>query len=258
MDNIPRTPDEYRRWWADNTETPYGYCWCGCGQQTTIPHKTSHLVGRIKDEPIRYVRGHSQRQDGPSTAQEHQELWERESPGTPYGLCRCGCGLRSPIARKTSSSEGALKGCPRRFIQGHQARLSPVEYIEEDHGHRTPCWIWQRYLNASGYGQLFFHGRVQPAHRIYYEREYGAVPQGLELDHRCEVKSCVNPTHLEATTHLENTRRGSHTKLTLEKARKIKRIRREQNLTYPQLAIMFGVSRSLIGEIMRGRVWRDA
>lgn len=35
------------------------------------------------------------------------------------------------------------------------------------------------------------------------------MPLGLELDHLCRQRDCVNPQHLEAVTHSENTRRGA-------------------------------------------------
>lgn len=35
----------------------------------------------------------------------------------------------------------------------------------------------------------------------------GAITHGLELDHLCRVRRCINPAHLEPVTHAENTRR---------------------------------------------------
>lgn len=59
-----------------------------------------------------------------------------------YGFCQCGCGERTTIHN----------GHPRRYIHNHHTRLSPVEYVEQDCGYKTPCWIWQRSINADGYG----------------------------------------------------------------------------------------------------------
>ena len=47
------------------------------------------------------------------------------------------------------------------------------------------------------------------AHRVAYELTNGPIPDGLELDHLCRVRHCVNPSHIEAVTHRENTLRGT-------------------------------------------------
>lgn len=71
------------------------------------------------------------------------------------------------------------------------------------------CWLWTASLDRKGYGQFRFpDGRTGRAHRYAYESFVGPIPTGLEIDHLCRVRSCVNPTHLEPVTHLENIRRG--------------------------------------------------
>lgn len=50
---------------------------------------------------------------------------------------------------------------------------------------------------------------AQSAHRFFYETLVGPIDEGLELHHRCEVKSCVNPNHLVPLTHDEHI--GVHT-----------------------------------------------
>jgi hypothetical protein len=72
------------------------------------------------------------------------------------------------------------------------------------------CWIWDGGRAGTGYG--LFHsesGKTVPAHRYAYELLRGAIPAGLELDHLCRVRDCVNPDHLELVTHAENLRRGN-------------------------------------------------
>lgn len=82
----------------------------------------------------------------------------------------------------------------------------PVPAARPDLG---PCWLWTRATHPDGYGNIRVSGRGRFAHRLAYELEIGPVPEGLELDHLCRVRICVNPDHLEPVTHAENMRRGS-------------------------------------------------
>ena len=72
----------------------------------------------------------------------------------------------------------------------------------------SECWHWVAFTNASGYGTFGFDGTVRLAHRVSYEELVGSIPEGLEIDHLCRVRNCVNPRHLEPVTTQENTARG--------------------------------------------------
>jgi hypothetical protein len=84
-------------------------------------------------------------------------------------------------------------------------------YTVEDRGYVTPCWPWALSLLSNGYGRLTRAGTTVMAHRWVYERLRGPIPDGLTLDHLCQVQECVNPDHLEPVTIRENILRGSGT-----------------------------------------------
>lgn len=72
------------------------------------------------------------------------------------------------------------------------------------------CWLWMGSVGSHGYGQI---GKIPElattvVHKLLYEKKFGPVPKGLELDHLCRIRSCVNPDHLEPVTRRENLRRG--------------------------------------------------
>ena len=70
------------------------------------------------------------------------------------------------------------------------------------------CWYWALAYDVKGYGRAWFSGRQHKAHRLVYELLIGKIPEGLELDHLCRNRLCVNPSHLEPVSHAENVRRG--------------------------------------------------
>lgn len=72
------------------------------------------------------------------------------------------------------------------------------------------CWDWQGAKNSRGYGCVTNgKGTSMLAHRRAYMELVGEIPEGLQIDHLCMNKACVNPAHLEPVTQLENTRRAS-------------------------------------------------
>lgn len=74
----------------------------------------------------------------------------------------------------------------------------------------SSCWFWIGALkDEQGYGSFQLGKRRSVrAHVFAFTQARGPVPVGLELDHLCRVRCCVNPDHLEPVTHRENVLRG--------------------------------------------------
>lgn len=70
------------------------------------------------------------------------------------------------------------------------------------------CWLWQGRLSVGGYGIIGIDGKKYYAHRVVFLWKGGRIPEGLDLDHLCRVRNCVNPKHLEPVTRRENLMRG--------------------------------------------------
>src|SRR5688572_33334743 len=88
--------------------------------------------------------------------------------------------------------------------------------VAEDLGE---CWLYQGRPTTRGYGQISINGKRVAAHRAAYESNYGAIPDGLIIDHechnvtsgcsgKCAHRLCCNPMHLQAVTGLTNIRRS--------------------------------------------------
>jgi hypothetical protein len=71
------------------------------------------------------------------------------------------------------------------------------------------CWVWTGPTNGVGYGRVTINGRLHYPHRAAYEMTTAPIPAGLQIDHRCRTRSCLNPAHLEPVTGSENVRRST-------------------------------------------------
>ena len=88
--------------------------------------------------------------------------------------------------------------------------MSLLERIEQKYipEPNSGCWLWLGAVTPTGYGTISIKHKTYHAHRTVYECLVGPIPAGLQLDHLCRVRSCVNPAHLEPVTNQVNLLRG--------------------------------------------------
>lgn len=90
------------------------------------------------------------------------------------------------------------------------------------------------------------------AHRASYIDHHGPIPAGKVIHHKCSVRNCVNPDHLEAVTQAENIRLGLGTKLSYADIEDLVRMRLIDNEGLKEIAERFGVSTGLVSAYCRG------
>lgn len=92
------------------------------------------------------------------------------------------------------------------FLVGRRWDMPPTERLDRL---STPepmsgCIIWIGTRNRDGYGLVCHEGKMQSAHRVAWELEHGPIPEGLEIDHRCRLRPCINTAHMRLATRREN------------------------------------------------------
>lgn len=130
------------------------------------------------------------------------------------------------------------------------------------------CWLWTGGIAGSGYGSTSDPetNRTRRAHRVAWERTNGAIPRGMCVCHRCDIRLCVNPAHLFLATQAENLRdmkqkrRHQHgerhhaAKLSPKKAAAIRRMV-ASGRTRRSVAREYGVAHETINAVVNGRTW---
>jgi hypothetical protein len=92
--------------------------------------------------------------------------------------------------------------------RGELARMNRLLDIKPD-----GCWRWKGEKTTNGYAKWskVSGAPVRAAHRVIWEHYHQQqIPEGMQLDHLCRVRDCVNPEHFEVVTPSENTMRQNH------------------------------------------------
>ena len=163
--------------------------------------------------------------------------------------------------------------CQKHYMQQRRGGLFEPIYSVDDGQYLASriridsngCWIWQQ-SKREGYGRIVRHGRTWQAHVFSYVTHIGEVPLGLQINHKCHVRACVNPEHLYAGSQQQNMQdmkdagrdnylvgeADGNSRINAEVAKQIfshSGIAREA-------AEKFGVSVSLVYAIKKKQVWR--
>ena len=66
------------------------------------------------------------------------------------------------------------------------------------------CMVWTAYKDKDGYGLATVNNKRVRAHRVSYEMNYGPIPDGYYVLHKCDNPSCIDPEHLFTGTQKDN------------------------------------------------------
>ena len=94
------------------------------------------------------------------------------------------------------------------------------------------------------------------AHRVYYERYRGPIPENMVIDHLCRNTACVNPDHMEVVTQTENIQRGSRAILNPEM---VAHIRRDygNGKKISEIAKKYGIPYMTVSASARRMTWKN-
>lgn len=263
---------------------PFGYCQCGCGQQTTISKHTSNRFGRVKDQPTRYISGHGPQP--PTTdysVDEATDCWPWRRYTDRYGMPRFVKTINGTVSARLVYFERSngpvpancevVQTCNNRLCinPSHLVVRTATEsfWLRVDKHAPNGCWEWQSTMNDRGYGVLRFQGLKGMAHRVAFELTNGPIPDGLCLLHRCDNPRCVNPAHLFLGTKGDNARdmvqkqrsligeRNHKAKITREQATEISRLYATGKYPQQRIAAQFGIGQGQVSKIVRRTEWHN-
>jgi hypothetical protein len=196
----------------------------------------------------------------------------------PLGVCQCGCGQRTGLARDNNPRLGYVRGQPQRFAPGHsiRRRRDPAERFWSRVLKTPYCWLWQgARFKDTGYGQFSGSPGSSLAHRFAWELTYGPIPDGLAIRHIvCCNRICVRLDHLVLGTAQDNSddrehdghtargdRGGSRLHaplLTWPQVREIRARYAAGDVSQAALCREYGVGAPHMSMLLRGLRWQES
>lgn len=141
----------------------------------------------------------------------------------------------------------------------------------------TGCWLWLGAEKGNGYGNVRVGAGNQPAHRVAYTKAVGPIPEGMDVCHKCDTRSCINPDHLFVGSRLDNMRdakrkgrlssgaahsalicgeKGALAKLTVTQVVAIRKAA-DGGVADKDIAAIAGVTVDNIRRIVRHETWKE-
>lgn len=132
----------------------------------------------------------------------------------------------------------------------------------------TGCRVWTKYVRPNGYAYITLRQprRTVAVHRLAWELWHGSIPIGTCVCHRCDVPTCIEPSHLFLGTKADNNKdrarkgrshdaRGEGNNAVKLTSDQVIAIRADARGAGP-LSRIYGVSRGHIDRIKRNLRWR--
>lgn len=187
-----------------------------------------------------------------------QRKIQKGKPRVIVWCCQCECGTIRNVSGQILRNENKPRSC------GCSRKIYSKKIFESNYEKTDGCWIWKGSVNRGGYGKI---GTTNLAHRRAYEYAYGKIPEGKQVCHHCDIRLCVNPSHLFLGSIGDNMKdkcfkdrqaRGSkigNAILTEEKVLEIRK-QRLSGKEYQEIADGFGVGWYLVRDICKNKQWK--